>query len=199
MKIIDVKQGSEEWKKLRLGKISASVAYKAMYPGMRKDYAYQLLAERLTGESPPFEMNHFVQWGIDHEDEARDWYSKATGFTVQEVGFVQASDTLGCSPDGLVGKDGLIEIKCPMSKTHLKNMVYGPKKEYVLQMQFQMYVTQRDWCDFVSYDPRVEDKYKGYITRIERDDETIGILKNCINLVEKEIDKFYETNNNTNK
>lgn len=176
MIIIDCIQRSPEWYQARLGKITASSAALVMYPARRKPYIYQLVAERLTGEQTPFPMTEYMQWGVDHEDEARQWYENKTGNKVEEVGFCVKNDLVGCSPDGLVGLNGLIEIKCPMSKTHVATLNGEIKAEYKQQMQFQMWVTGRDWCDFVSYDPRMPENARGTINRVFRDQSKIDKL-----------------------
>jgi putative phage-type endonuclease len=192
--IIYCEQRSEEWHKLRIGVITASAAHKFSYAVQRKTYLYQLISERLTGERAPFTPNDAMQWGIDYEDEAREWYERTTGNSVEEVGFVFADDSRrsGCSPDGLVGKYGLIEIKCPMSKNHIMQIEEGPKLEYRRQMQFQMWCTGRSWCDFVTYDPRCPDAMKGYVHRIPRNEKMILQIKEGCDKLIKEVDDFIE-------
>jgi putative phage-type endonuclease len=192
MEILRCEQRSEEWFKARLGVITASAAHKFGYSGLRKTYFYQILSERLTGIYVPLPITPPMQWGIDYEDEAREWYEKTTGNTVEEVGFVFKDETrrAGCSPDGLVGDHGLIEIKCPLSKTHVLQVNEGPKLEYRRQMQFQMWTTGRAWCDFVTYDPRMPDYLKGHVKRIPRDEKAMKDIEANVSRMVKEIDEF---------
>ena len=192
MEVLLCEQRSEEWFKARLGVITASAAHKMNYSGMRKTYFYQMLSERLTGIYVPLPINEYMQWGIDYEDEAREWYEATSGNTVEEVGFVfkDKDRRAGCSPDGLVGKYGLIEIKCPMSKTHVLQVNEGPKLEYRRQMQFQMWTTGRAWCDFVTYDPRMPEGLKGHIKRIPRDEKAIEQIQNNVDVMVGQMDEF---------
>lgn len=186
-------QRTEEWYKARIGVITASACGEFMSAHKRRSFAFKKLAEMLTGESESFKMNEYMQWGIDTEDEARIAYEKLTGNSVQEIGFVfkDESRRVGCSPDGLVGDDGLVEIKCPMTKTHLGYIESGPPKKYKDQMNFQMYCTGRKWCDFVSYDPRVKDpKLRIYTKRLEIDIPTLIEIDDGVQYVTKTIDKF---------
>lgn len=194
MEVIYCEQRSEEWFKLRLGVITASAAHKFSYSGLRKTYFYQILSERLTGIYIPLVINDAMQWGIDKEDEAREWYEKKTGRDVEEVGFVFKDEDrrAGCSPDGLVGDEGLIEIKCPTSKNHVLQVNEGPKLEYRRQMQFQMWVTGRQWCDFVTYDPRMPDNIKGHIRRVFRDEDMITTIQENVDKMVQDMDNFVE-------
>ena len=118
----------------------------------------QIIAERITGDSIGIGTTAAMQWGIDHEDDARTAYEAHTGEVVDLAGFIlhPSIPWLGASPDGLVGDDGLVEIKCPNTLTHLKRV--GARvvpEEYKPQMLVQMLCTGRTWCDFVDYDPRL--------------------------------------------
>jgi putative phage-type endonuclease len=161
-----VEQRSEEWFKARLGKVTASrvadvlAKTKTGASASRTNYLTELVVERLTSQQSEFFTNEAMQWGTDTEPQARMAYEAEKGVLVDEVGFIDHSSILnfGCSPDGLVGEDGLIEIKCPNSKTHIETILSGkaPSK-YIPQMQTQMAVTGKAWCDFVSFDPRLPD------------------------------------------
>jgi putative phage-type endonuclease len=187
-----MEQRSPEWYAARLGVLTASACEYIMTPAQRKGFVNKMIAEIVTGQPEPFPTNEYMQWGIDTEDEARLYYESKTGNKVRQVGFVykDESEKVGCSPDGLVDKGGLIEIKCPMSKTHIGYMLDGPPKKYYMQMQFQMYVTNRLWCDFMSFDPRLPEEMKSYIVRIDRDPETIFKIEASIKSTIKEIDTF---------
>lgn len=192
MKVFDFEQGSDEWFSVRLGKITGSgvsaLLGKSTTNGWTQTaytYAYQLIAERLTGQSDSFKGNQYTEWGNLQESRARELYQYETFHTVDEVGFVEKDDWCGCSPDGLVGDDGMIEIKCPASKkfveiVHTKTI----PKEWIAQMQFNMWVCDREWCDFVMFDPRMEEKQL-FIRRIKADyDELVKTVERFILLLE---------------
>lgn len=183
-----VEQRSEEWFALRRGKVTASrigdilaTIRNGNWAASRKNYAAQLVTERLTGKDPEPFMNEYIQWGIDQEVPAREAYQKATGNAVEEIGFIDHPRIAlaGASPDGLVGADGLIEIKCPTTATHINTLLNEDVYEnYRLQMLWQMACTGRKWCDFVSFDPRLPEDMQLYIRRFPRDDKEIGHVEN---------------------
>lgn len=173
-----MEQGSAEWLAIRLGKVTASrvadvIAKTKNGPAAsRANYMAELLCERLSGEAQPFFMNAAMQWGCDKEAEARAAYSFRFDADVDQVAFVPHPTIAmtGASPDGLIGLDGMIEIKCPLTATHLDTLASGkPAGKYVTQMQWQMACTGRQWCDFASYDPRLPEHLRLFVTRIERD------------------------------
>lgn len=179
-------QGSEEWKVLRLGKVTASKVADVMaktksgYSASRANYAAQLIAERLTGTPAEMFTNAAMQHGTETEPEARDAYCFYQGVTVEQVAFVPHPkiDQAGCSPDGLVGDSGLVEIKCPQTATHLETLLgQAVPAKYETQMQFQMACTGRAWCDFVSYDPRMPENMRLFIKRVPRNDAKIKELE----------------------
>jgi len=179
-------QGSVEWKQLRLGRVTASrvsdivAKTKSGYSASRANYAAQLIAERLTGTPAESFTNAAMQHGTETEPEARDAYCFYQGVTVEQVAFVphQKIDQAGCSPDGLVGDDGLVEIKCPQTATHLETLLgQAVPAKYETQMQFQMACTGRQWCDFVSYDPRMPENMRLFVKRVPRDDKRIAELE----------------------
>ena len=179
-------QGSEEWKALRLGKATASrvadivARTKSGYGASRANYMAQLIAERLTGQVGESYVNAAMQHGIDTESEARNAYCFYSGNAVDEVAFVPHPTIAdaGCSPDGLVGDDGLVEIKCPNTATHLETLLgQAVPGKYGTQIQFQMACTGRKWCDWVSYDPRMPESMRMFVMRIERDDRLIAELE----------------------
>ena len=182
-------QGSDEWKALRLGKVTASrvadvvAKTKSGYSAGRANYAAQLIAERLTGTVAEAYTNAAMQHGTETEPEARAAYEFYQGVTVEEVAFVPHPkiDRAGCSPDGLVGGDGLVEIKCPNTATHLETLLgQAVPGKYETQMQFQMACTGRSYCDFVSYDPRMPENMRLFIKRVPRDDARIKELESEI-------------------
>jgi len=179
-------QGSDEWKELRRGRVTASrisdivAKTKTGYSASRANYMAQLIAERLTGFAAESYTNAAMQHGTETEPEARDAYCFYQGVTVDQVAFVPHPkiDQAGASPDGLVGADGLVEIKCPNTATHLETLLgQAVPAKYADQMQFQMACTGRKWCDFVSYDPRMPEHMRLFIRRVARDDKRINDLE----------------------
>lgn len=191
-----MQQGSAEWFAARLGKVTASrvadvVAKTKSGPSAsRKNYAAELILERLTGQATETFTSAAMQWGIDTEPQARAGYEFLTDSTVETVGFIDHPliDMSGASPDGLVGNDGLIEIKCPIPATHLDTLRSGKVPErYITQMQWQMACTGRAWCDFVSFDPRFPENLQMFRERIERDADRIAELEREVTIFLSEI------------
>jgi len=144
----------------------------------RKNYRTQLVIERLTGIPTETYTNGAMQWGVEFEPLAATMYEAETGNVIEEVGFEEHFELeAGASPDGLIGEDGLIEIKCPNSATHIEYLKgKSLPKEYKAQVQGQLWITDRKWCDFVSYDPRMPANLQLFIVRVERDEEYIDEL-----------------------
>ncbi len=177
MQVFDCEQGSSEWFDLKRGKVTASHFSDVLNKGSgRKTYMYRVLAERLSGETHPAFSNKAMEDGIEKEPQARAYYEALFG-KVEQVGFVQLDEDVGCSPDGLVGDDGLLEIKAPYVSTHLA-YIYNNRLPaiYVPQVQGQLLVTDRRWCDFVSYAPTVKARPFWKI-RVYRDESFIKELK----------------------
>lgn len=179
-------QGSPEWFAERLGKATASrvadivATTKSGYSASRANYMAELVCERLTGETASSYTNAAMQWGLDIEPDARAAYCFYRDADVEEIGFVDHPSIAmsGASPDGLVGDDGLVEIKCPITKTHIDTLLCQkiPSK-YLTQMQWQMACCERNWCDYVSFDPRMPAEMQLFVRRVERDDERIAGLE----------------------
>ncbi len=182
----DIVQGSDEWKAARLGKVTASrvadviAKTKTGYSASRANYMSDLIIERLTGSQADGYTSPAMQWGIDTEPQARAAYELMTNNTVTEVGFIDHPEIkmTGASPDGLIGESVLIEIKCPNSATHIDTLLGAsvPQK-YFAQIQWQLECTNRTWCDFVSFDPRMPVNLQMFVKRIGRDDEYIAMLR----------------------
>lgn len=179
-------QGSLEWHQARLGCVTASRVADVVsrtrsgYCAARHAYMRQLVAERLTGVPAPIAPTPAMRWGLEMEDYAVEAYEDATGLVTQTVGFLGHSSLAyaGASPDRLVGNDGLLEVKCPTTVTHIDTLLSSePAGRHVLQMQWQLACSGRQWCDFVSYDPRMPEAQTLFITRIARDDEMIAQLE----------------------
>jgi len=198
MKICSHEQGSPEWFEARLGIPSASmfskiVTTKGVWSTQADSYINQLVAERLTGEREEIYQSHHMIRGTELEPEARDMYCLVKDVEVQEVGFC-LHDTLkaGCSPDGLIGEDGGLEIKAPAPATHVEYLRGGVlPSRYEQQVMGCLWITQREWWDFVSYHPNM----KPLIVRVERDEEYIAALEECVtkavNLIEENVNQFF--------
>lgn len=183
-------QGTEEWHMARLGKVTASSISDVMAEGRsgkpsatRANYEARLVAERLSGRPAETFRSAAMDHGVETEAQARACYTMATGRNVEEVGFVPhptISDA-GASPDGLVGDDGLVEIKCPNTATHIASLLSERIPDaYAKQMQFQMACTGRAWCDFVSFDPRMPDEMQLWIKRVPADAAVIGEIEAAV-------------------
>lgn len=154
----------------------------------RADYRTDLVIERLTGKPSDSFTNSYMQWGTEQEPLARIKYETVFNLFVEEVPFVPhpTIEWFGASPDGLVGENGLIEIKCPNSKTHIKYLNDGkPPAKYIPQMMSQLACTGRKWVDFISWDSRLPEGLDFFVVRLERDDEYIEKM-------EQEVKKFLE-------
>lgn len=196
-----LEQRTEAWFAARAGKVTASriadllARTKTGWGASRKNYAAQLVAERLTGTVEQSYCNAAMQWGTDTEPHAREAYCQHMLCSVEETGFVDHPKIAmaGASPDGLVGGDGLIEIKCPGTATHIETLLGGtvPDK-YRLQMLFQMACTGRTWCDFVSFDPRLPDSMRLFVQRVPRDDAEVAEIEREVAAFLAEIDETVE-------
>ena len=186
VQLVQIEQGTDAWFQQRLGKVTASkiadivAKTKSGYSTSRANYMAQLVVERLTGVKADSFTNAAMEWGTATEPLARAAYELKNGVMVDEVAMIDhpTIPMSGASPDGLVGEDGMIEIKCPNTATHLDTLLSGEAdKRYIYQMQWQMACTGRKWNDFVSFDPRMPDNLQLFITRVERDDELIKELE----------------------
>lgn len=181
-----IEQGTPEWHALRVGKVTASrvadVTRKLKSGGISKDrdrYMGELIAERMTGTPTKRFVNGDMEWGTLNESAARMAYSMFADTDVEQVAFVvhPTIEQSGASPDVLVG-DGLVEIKCPATHTHIATLLGAPiDPDYATQMLWQMACTGRRWCDFVSFDPRMPADMQLHVVRFERDDVKIASLE----------------------
>jgi hypothetical protein len=184
-------QGSVEWLEARLGKVTASRFADVISKGVGKaasktaeTYKLELVAELLTKTPSSRPIAPAMQWGTDHEASAVAEYTWVTGNSVQETGFWSHGtiDGVGGSPDGLIthpvsGVLGIIEVKCPFnSVVHLQTIRNGMPKEHIAQIQGNMWVTDAQFADFISFDPRMPGSLKLYVERIDRDEEFIEEL-----------------------
>ena len=189
--MLDAPQRSTAWLQARVGRATASRAAdiiaktKSGWGASRYNYEAELVAERLTGVPADSYVNGAMQWGQEKEPEARAQYAFLADLDVVEVGFIEHPriPMAGASPDGLVGDDGLVELKCPNTSTHIATLLGEPiAAKYITQMQFQMATTSRLWCDWVSYDPRLPDYARLHIHRVYRDDGYIAELENEVRI-----------------
>lgn len=195
----EITQGSEAWFSARLGKVTASrvadvvAKTKSGYSTSRENYMVELALERITGQRQEAYTNEAMRWGTDNEPLARAAYEALTGCLVEEVAMIAhpTIDMAGASPDGLVDADGLLEIKCPNSATHLQTLrTKKPAAKYITQMAWQMACTGRAWCDFVSFDPRMPTGLQLFVTRIPRDQKLIDELETDVRSFLLELDQM---------
>jgi len=181
-----IEQGTDEWQLMRLGKVTGSRVAELMAKtksgeaASRKNYMMELLCQRLTGKREESFNSLAMQRGTDLEPIARSFYEAANKVMVEESSFVfhPVIKAFGASPDGLVGDDGLIEIKCPNTAQHIDFITTKkPDGKYIWQMQAQMACTGRKWCDFVSFDDRLPERLQFDSVRVCRDDEKIAEME----------------------
>ena len=196
---LEIKQGTEEWHQIRLGKVTASRVSDVMSKiksgesAGRKNYKMDLVVERLTNTPTSSFTNAAMAWGTETEPLARMAYEVHSGNFVETVAFIQhpSIEWFGCSPDGLVG-EGLIEIKCPNTATHIDYLLAGvPPAKYVPQMQTQMACTGAKWCDFVSFDPRLPDELQLLVVRLDRDEAYIQQIETEVKQFLDEVEQIY--------
>jgi putative phage-type endonuclease len=193
-----MEQGSAEWFAIRCGRVTASrvadviAKTKTGWGASRANYMAELVAERLTGVPAQGFTNAAMQHGTATEPAAREAYRAQTFDEVDQVGFVPHPfiEFSGASPDGLVGADGMLEIKCPNTATHIETLLGGaiPAK-YETQMLWQVACAGREWCDFVSFDPRLPPEMQLFVKRLERDDKRIAELEEMVSDFLAELDE----------
>jgi putative phage-type endonuclease len=192
-----MEQRTTEWHAARLGQTTASriadivARTKSGYSTSRANYAAQLVCERLTGVAAEPFVNSAMQWGSEKEPEAQRLYEFEHDAEVVKVGFIDHPRIAmsGASPDGFIGDAGLVEVKCPITSTHIETVLgRSVPGKYLAQMQWQMAVTGRQWCDFVSYDPRLPLALRLFVSRVHRDDALIGELEGEVASFLAEID-----------
>ena len=176
----DVAQRSPEWHALRCGALTGSAAADMIAmlksgkgeAAARRDLRLRLVVERLTGRSDESYRSTEMQWGIEHEDDARRAYEALSGNVVRTVGYLSHPELrTGCSPDGLVGDVGGVEIKCPKSATHLVALrTRAVPVEYVPQCHHLLWLSGARWCDFVSFDPRFPRALQLRVVRVTMSD-----------------------------
>jgi len=197
MKIHDCKQGTPEWLALRLGKVTASEIDALVSPLGKirtgkgpETYLYEKLCERLLGYSPANDANSFAMaQGVILESEARPYYAFTYDVEVATPGFITTDDDrCGCSPDGLIGDDCGLEIKCPQPARALEYLMTGEvPSEYVMQVQFSMYVTGRPWWVFMSYSRQ----FPPLVLRVERDEKIQATLATAVEIFAEKFESAF--------
>jgi len=197
-------QRTDAWKAERAGKFTGSRFVDVLARDKKSqtkklkawhDLVWDVAVERLTGVPEEGPTGYALQWGADVEPFAREAYELASGNLVTESGFIVHPQYafVGCSPDGLVGADGGLEMKCPKSsKVHLVRFIDGMPDDYRPQVQGCMWVTGRKWWDFVSYDPRMPESHRLFLVRVERDDAYIARLEEAVLEAESEVANILE-------
>lgn len=191
-----MEQGTSEWFAARLGRVTASrIADVMMKPTTAgyQNYRSQLVCERLTGQPTETFTSEAMQHGTDTEPQARAVYTMTTGNSVDEVGFIPhpTIQMAGASPDGVVLDIGLVEIKCPQPTEHIRMLTGGDiKRQYLLQMQWQMACMEVGWCDFVSFSPALPDEMQMHITRVDADPKQIAEITEAVTGFLAEVDEL---------
>ena len=199
MKVLSMSQGSPEWLAARAGKVTASRISDVMAAkttAAYKNYQAQIVAEIFTGQPQESGFtNAAMQWGTDKEPLARAEYEMFCAWDVEEVGLVlhPTIERGASSPDGLVSSDGLVEIKCPNTTTHLQTLIDKKQpSKYEYQMLWNMACTGRKWCDFVSYDPRLPEDLQLFVHRFDRDDKRIAEIEAAVTQLLSEVDEMID-------
>jgi putative phage-type endonuclease len=200
---IVIAQDSPAWIKARIGHLTASrmndVLAFSKRDGKplkaRADYAIELVAERMTDAAVDHWVSDDMVWGIEKEPDAKVTYTEVTGRPVLPAGFMlhPTIEFCGASPDGFIGHDGLIEIKCPRTTTHITWMLIGEvPDQHRAQMALQLLVTGRQWCDFVSYDPRCHPRQRLFLRRFTPTDEYLREIETAAREFLQEVDAMFD-------
>lgn len=192
MQIHLCEQGSEQWHAVKKGKMSASHAQEIANAGAGlTSYIYEMMAEVYSSAPKETYTNEDMERGVTYEADARSLYELERGVTVETVGFVETDEYVGCSPDGCIGEEGLIEIKSHNEAKHLRLFIEGVdgiESKYIWQMQMQMMLTDRKWCDYVAFNPNF--KQTLIIHRIEADPEAHEKLRKGLEKGKKLIEEI---------
>jgi putative phage-type endonuclease len=198
-------QHSPEWYAARIGMVTASKVKDAIVKRKRgegdlvarRNLKLQMLAEILTGRTTDHYVSQAMDWGVEQEPRARAEYEIRTGYSVEPLGLVLHPELsrAAASPDGFIPKNGLLEIKCPETYTHLEYMAEGViPVDYLDQMDWQMACagSEIEWCDFVSYDPRLKDDLQLFIVRRERNGKRIAEMEGLVMEFLEELNQMAE-------
>lgn len=195
-----VQQGTEEWKQIKAGKFGGTTASTFLVNGKGpggigdglQSLIYRKASELVTGPDLNDKPTYAMDNGVGLEPIARRRYEDEHFAAVEEVGYIQRGEFFGVSPDGLVGTDGLIEIKCPQGPEFVRYMVTGEiQKGYVAQMQWAMFITGRTWCDFIVFHPEFAPLDLN-VTRVHRDEKTIAAFTEKTRIVQSEMLRVLE-------
>lgn len=191
IEVFDMEQGSEDWYRVRMGVVTASEFRTVIAGGKKKGedsasrrtYMLKLMGERLTGDPMYRYSNDHMERGHEQEADARDRYAFLSDFEPRPVGFIKNGD-VGCSPDSLIGDDGMLEIKTKLAHLQI-DLLLSDKvpSEHMAQIQGQLWVAEREWCDFVSYCP----KLRLFAKRVFRDEAYIARIANAVDVFEREM------------
>lgn len=197
---MNILQRSDDWYAERCGKVTASrvkdLNAKPMKGKALNALGLTILAERLTGVQKEIPTSYSMQWGIDNEPHAIAAYENETGNFVVGTGLIDHPfvEMFGASPDGIVGKDGQIEVKCPDTTTHLNTLLTRKvPDEYIPQITSQLSCTRREWCDFVSYDPRLKAELQIIVIRVFAKDLDISGMESDVRVFNKKINEAIES------
>jgi len=203
--VLNIQDNETDWQKERLGKFTSSRLGDLMTSGRGKDkfwgdtamnYIYEKVAELMTGVPHYIAENRAMDWGNEQEAYAIEKYNKISKIKASHMGktFIQFNELCGGSPDAFVGKKGVLEVKCPYnSANHIKAYITGEiSKKYLYQCHGNMLFSNRDWCDFVSYDPRMPEAMQLKIIRVNRDEEICDSILERINKAAEEMLKIQE-------
>jgi putative phage-type endonuclease len=198
MPMIEVEQGSDDWLTMRCGMVTGSRVAdivtrlkKGGYSAARQNYLMEVVVSRLTGLTPDHFVTPAMEWGIANESFARAAYEIEQDVDTSPAGFAmhQKIKWFGASPDRLVGSDGLLEIKCLTSANHLQVLLDGVVPvDYMPQMMAEMACADRQYCDFVSFDPRMPKHLQLFVRRFERDEKLIGVMEQEVELFLTEVE-----------
>jgi len=193
---MNILQRSDDWHSERCGKVTASrikdIDAKPAKGKVLNSLGLIILSERLTGVQEEAKTTQLMQWGIDHEPHAIIAYENGTGEFVTGTGLIDhpSIPMSGASPDGLVGKQGQLEVKCPYTTTHLNTLLSRKvPDDHIPQITWQLACTKREWCDFVSYDPRLPEHLQLVIIRVFAKDLDIAGLEQSVITFNKTIDQ----------
>lgn len=197
--ILDIEQRTDEWKALRCGRVTASRVSDVMAElksgkgeaATRRNYKAEIIAEIMTGVSAEGFVSKEMQWGTDTEPFARAAYEMESDSAIDTVGFAihPLIERFGASPDGIIGDDGLVEIKCPNTATHIDYILAGVvPADYQLQMLAQMNCTGRTWCDFISFDPRLPRHLQLFVRRFHYDRPRAELMLDAVEKFLNEVD-----------
>lgn len=200
--MIGVPSGTAEWVKARIGIVTASRLGDVMAKrkdkqeaAPRRNYMRELVAERMTG----FAIDHYVspamQWGLDYENEGKEYYEALSGNLIEPAGFIlhRSIADFGATPDGFLSPDGVFEMKAPTTSTHLDWIIDGKvPPEYKPQMLGEMMCTGRQWCDFSSYDPRMPENKRLFVRRYEPTAAEFAEIEDAVRAFLLDLDRLWE-------